>query len=82
MRTARRLRIVETRTDPAKHLIFGHEGYGCKPIGRLPSNPPANEIAIRARAQSIESKGGKRAELRSYEEALEIIAADEAAKRT
>ena len=76
----RRLRPVENCPQPeppkAKPVV-----YGAAPWSRLPHSPPAHEITIRARAQSIESKNGKRAELRSYEEALEIIAADEAAKR-
>lgn len=80
-RTSRRLRIVESRTDPARHLVFGHEGYGCKPIAHLPHNPPANEIAIRARAQSLLSRGGVRAELPDYETALKIIAAANRPKR-
>lgn len=73
-RTSRRLRVVETSTESAKHLVFGHEGYGCKPIARLPHNPPANEIAIRARYQSLMTKNGVRPELVDYETALRGIA--------
>ncbi|MGN6313204.1 MAG: hypothetical protein ACTHMO_05510 [Rhodanobacteraceae bacterium] len=80
MKSARKLRVVPDcpMPDPPK---FKPVMYGAAPWSRLPHTPPAHEIVIRARAQSIESRGGKRAELRSYEEALEIIAADEAAKR-
>lgn len=86
MRTPRKLRVVpdcpqpdgkpirELVTGDGRHLVFGHKGYGCKPIERMPHNPPANEITIRARAQSLISKDGKRADLPSYQDALAIIA--------
>lgn len=86
MRTARKFRVVpdcpqpdgepirELVTGDGKHLVFGHEGYGCKPIAHLPHNPPANEIAIRARAQSLLSRGGVLADLPDYETARTILA--------
>lgn len=49
--------------------------YGALPWSRLPHTPPAHEISIRARAQSLLSRDGHRAELPDYETALRIIAA-------
>jgi len=93
MRSPRKLRVVpdcpqaqaepiqELVTGDGKHLIFGHDGYGCKPIPNLPHSPPAHEISIRARAQSILSRDGRRAELPDYETALKIIAESNRPKR-
>lgn len=69
-RTSRRLRVVESRTEQDKRLVFGHEGYGCKPIERLPHNPPAYEATVIARVQSARTKAGQRAEPLSYEASL------------
>lgn len=75
-RPKRRLRVVEDCPQPEppkrKPII-----YGAAPWSRLPPTPTADQITTRARAQSLLTKGGKRAELPSYEEALEIIAAHE-----
>lgn len=82
MRTARKFRVVpdcpqpdgepirELVTGDGKHLVFGHEGYGCKPIAHLPHNPPANEATVIARVQSARTKAGQRAEPLSYEASL------------
>jgi len=79
MRTARKLRAVpncpQPEPQPFKPIQYGFAG-GHK-VERLPAMPTAQEITIRARAQSLLSKDGKRAELPSYEEALEIIAKSE-----
>lgn len=75
MKAARKLRAVpncpqpETPVKPMK--------YGAAPWSRLPPSPPAHEISIRARAQSLLSKGGKRAELPDIETARRVIAQDE-----
>lgn len=71
MRTARNLRIVPERPRQ----------YGASPWSRLPHTPPANEISIRSRAQSMLSRNGKRAELPDYETALRIIAQANRPKR-
>lgn len=81
MKTARKLRVVEGRTDTAKHLVFGHEGYGCKPIEHLPHNPPANEATVIARVQSARTKAGQRAEPLSYEASLRWEAEQNRPKR-
>ena len=71
MRAARKLSVVpdcpqpETPIKPVK--------YGAAPWSRLPPTPPAHEISIRARAQSLLSRDGHRAELPDYETALRII---------
>jgi len=71
MRAARKLSVVpdcpqpETPIKPVK--------YGAAPWSRLPPTPPAHEISIRARAQSLLSRDGHRAELPDYESALRII---------
>ena len=73
MRAARTLRAVPNCPQPeskAKPIV-----YGAAPWSRLPPTPPAHEITVRARAQSILSRGGKRAELPDYPTALRIIAA-------
>lgn len=78
MRTARKLRAVPNCPQPEvpiKPVQYGFSG-GHK-VERLAPMPTAQEITIRARAQSLLSKDGKRAELPSYEEALEIIAKSE-----
>lgn len=73
MKTARKLRAVPNCPQPdppaAKPIV-----YGAAPWSRLPPTPPAHEITVRARAQSILSRGGKRAELPDYAAALRIIA--------
>lgn len=62
--------IKELVTGDGKHLIFGHDGYGCKPITRGPRNPPAHEATVIARVQSRRTKPGMRAEPLSYEDSL------------
>jgi hypothetical protein len=49
--------------------------YGQAPWSRLSHSPLAHENTIRARAQSLLSRDGRRAELPDYETALRIIAA-------
>lgn len=74
MHLKRRMRVVENCPQPdppeARPVV-----YGAAPWSRLPPTPPAHEITVRARAQSILSRGGKRAELPDYPTALRIIAA-------
>jgi len=82
MRSPRKLRVVpdcpqpqaepirELVTGDDKHLIFGHDGYGCKPITRLSHSPPAHEATVIARGQSRRTKAGQRAEPLSYEDSL------------
>ena len=65
--------IKELVTSDGKHLVFGHDGYGCKAWPQVAHSPPAHEISIRARAQSLLSRDGHRAELPDYESALRII---------
>jgi hypothetical protein len=69
--------IKRLLTGDGKFYVFGLDGYGCAAIERMPHNPTADQLTIRVRAQSLESKNGKVGPLRSYEEALEIIAAHE-----
>lgn len=79
MKSARKLRAVpncpqpETPVKPMK--------YGAAPWSRLPPSPPAHEISIRARAQSLLTRDGKRPEVPDYETALRIIAAANRPKR-
>lgn len=75
MKPARKLRVV--RDCPQPETAIKPVQYGAAPWSRLPPTPTADQITTRARAQSLLTKGGKRAELPSYEEALEIIAAHE-----
>jgi len=79
LKMKRRLRAVESCPQPdpppAKPIV-----YGAAPWSRLPPTPPAHEISIRARAQSLLSRDGKRAELPDYESALRII--EEATQRS
>jgi len=77
MRSARKLRVVEACPQPDPPP-FRRIQYGAAPWSHLPPSPPAHEISIRARAQSLLSRGGKRAELpATVEEAQQIIAAHE-----
>ena len=73
----RRLRAVEgcpqPEPKPYKPIVYGQGPWPA----RLPPCPTADQLTIRVRAQSLESKNGKVGPLRSYEEALEIIAAHE-----
>jgi hypothetical protein len=69
----RKLRAVENCPQPPPPP-FKPVVYGMAPWSRLPPTPPAHEISIRVRAQSLLSRDGKRAELPSYEAALRIIA--------
>jgi len=72
MNAVRKLSIVDCPQSetPIRPVI-----YGAAPWSRLPHTPPAHEISIRARAQSLLSRGGHRAELPDYETAKRIIAA-------
>jgi hypothetical protein len=73
MNPVRALSVVPNCPQPdppaAKPIV-----YGQAPWSRLPPSPPAHEISIRVRAQSLLSREGKRAELPDYETALRIIA--------
>ncbi len=73
----RKLRVVPDcpQPDPPPYKPIQ---YGVGPWPKhLPSMPTAEEISIRARAQSILSKGGTRAELPDIETARRVIAQDE-----
>lgn len=73
MKPFRKLRVVDCpqpQPPSAKPIV-----YGQAPWSRLPPSPPAHEISIRARAQSLLTRDGKRPELPDYETALRIIAA-------
>jgi len=72
MNAVRKLSIVDC---PMPETPIRPVVYGAAPWSRLPPTPPAHEISIRARAQSLLSRGGHRAELPDYETALRIIAA-------
>lgn len=72
MNLACKLRVVPDRPmpeAPIRPVI-----YGAAPWGRLPHNPTADEITIRARAQSLMSKGGVRAELPDIATARRVVA--------
>ena len=56
------------------------QGYGQGRWGKLPPTPTADELVIRCRAQSMLSKGGKRAELPDIETARQILAEHENTK--
>lgn len=79
MKSARKLQAVpncpQPEPPPFKPIQYGFAG-GHK-VERLAPMPTAQEITIRSRAQSLLTKDGKRADLPSYEEALEIIAKNE-----
>lgn len=68
MRAQRKLRAVpdcpqpETPVKPVQ--------YGAAPWSKLPPTPTADQLVIRARVQSMRSRGGKVAELLSYEDSL------------
>jgi len=70
---ARKFHVVES--CPMPETPIKPVEYGAAPWSRLPPSPPAHEISIRARAQSLLSRDGQRAELPDYETALRIIAA-------
>lgn len=76
MRPLRKLRVVEgcPMPDPPPYRPIQ---YGCGPWPKLPHSPTADEITIRARAQSILSRDGRRAELPDIETARRIIAEHE-----
>jgi len=77
MRAARKLRIVEgcPQPDPPP---FRPIQYGARPWPkRLAPSPTTDEITIRARAQSLMSRGGVRAELPDIETARRVIAEHE-----
>jgi hypothetical protein len=77
MKPFRKLRAVENcpqpEPPPFRRIQYGFAG-GHK-IERLAAMPTAQEISTRARAQSLLSTGGQRAELPDYATALRIIAA-------
>ena len=79
MRAARKLSVVPDCPQPETPIKPVQ--YGAAPWSHLPPSPPAHEISIRARAQSLLSRGGKRAELPDYETALRIIAEANRPKR-
>lgn len=76
---ARKFRVVpncpQPNPPPFKPIQYGFAG-GHK-IERLAPIPTAEEISIRARAQSLLSRGGVRAELPDIATARRIIAARE-----
>ena len=66
--------IKRLMTGDGKFFVFGHDGYGCKPIEPMPHNPTADELTWRVRAQSLLTKPGHRGELpATKEEAMRII---------
>jgi len=83
MRSPRKLRVVpdcpQPDPQPFKRIQYGFAG-GHK-VERLAPMPLPHEISVRARAQSILSRDGKRAELPDYETALKIIAEANKPKR-
>ena len=74
---ARKLRVVpncpQPEPPPFKPIQYGFSG-GHK-IDRLAPTPTAEEITVRARAQSLLSKNGVRAELPDIATARRILAA-------
>ena len=72
MNAVRKLSIVDC---PMPETVIKPIVYGAAPWSRLPHTPPAHEINVRYRAQSLLSRGGHRAELPDYETAKRIIAA-------
>ena len=75
----RKLRVVPNcpQPDPPPFKPIQYGFFGGRKIERLPPMPTAEEISIRARAQSLLSKGGVRAELPDIATARRIIAARE-----
>lgn len=69
---ARKFRVVPDCPQPETPIKPVQ--YGAAPWSRLPPSPTADQLTIRCRAQSLLSRGGKRAELPSYEDALRILA--------
>lgn len=73
---ARKLRVVpdcpQPEPPPFKPIQYGFGGG--RKVTRLAPMPTAEEISIRARAQSLLSKGGVRAELPDIETARRILA--------
>lgn len=69
---ARKLRIVPD--CPQSETPTKRTAYGAAPWSRLPHNPTAEEVTIRARAQSLMSKGGARAELPDIQTARRYLA--------
>lgn len=77
MRTVHRLRRFRVVPDcPQPEATIKLVQYGAPPWPRLPHNPPANEITIRARAQSLLSRNGVCAELPDIETARRILASE------
>lgn len=76
MSTFRKLRVIPDcpmpEPQPFKPIQYGFAG-GHK-VERLAPMPTAEEISIRARAQSLLSRNGKRAELPDIETARRVIA--------
>jgi len=73
--TARKFHVVPDCPQPETPIKPVQ--YGAAPWSHLPPSPPAHEISIRARAQSLLTRDGRRPELPDYETALRIIAAAE-----
>jgi|SRR6185312_10837448 len=78
-----KLRIVEgcPQPDPPPYREIQYGFAGGHKVERLAPMPLPHEISVRARAQSILSRDGKRAELPDYETALKIIAEANKPKR-
>lgn len=77
LKLKRRMRVVEgcPQPEPAQYKPIV---YGAGPWPkRLPPSPTADEITIRARAQSLMSRNGERAELPDIETARRVIAEHE-----
>lgn len=75
MTRARKLRIVPDCPQPESPIKPVQ--YGQARWSRLPSSPTADELNIRARAQSLMSRNGVRAELPDIETARRVIAEHE-----
>lgn len=69
---ARKLRVVPD--CPMPETAIKPVVYGQAPWSRLPHHPTAEEITLRARAQSLMSKGGVRAELPDIQTARRVLA--------
>lgn len=67
-----KFRLVENCPQP-EPPAYKPIVYGAAPWSRLTLSPPADELAIRARAQSLMSRNGKRAELPDLATALRVI---------
>lgn len=83
MKPSRKLRVVPDCPQPESPIkpVVQYGFVGGHKVERLAPMPLPHEINVRARAQSILSRDGKRAELPDYETALKIIAESNRPKR-